>query len=349
MFEFSEVQLEHIVVHHVGNKGRDEGFRLSKEELMLKEELVLDVLMKYFLSPFKEDVFYNFTHNDDLQFNEIYTFIAELFEQPETFFEQSKRIARHLYQCSQHPQIKGGEFYLTYFENCVVDGELIDAIGLFKSENKDTFLKVYEQNEQFEVDAQDGINIKRLDKGCIIFNTEKEMGYKVAMVDNTNQQEAAYWKDEFLKLKIREDDFYHTQSQLSICQGFVEDVLGRDEGMEKPEQIEMLNKSVQYFKENESFNARDFEREVIEKPDVIASFQEYKQEFTAAHQVEVPEEFEVSDKAVKGEQKKVKGKSVLKLDKNFQVYVKGDPMLMEKGYDETRGMNFYKLFFNEES
>lgn len=29
------------------------------------------------------------------------------------------------------------------FRNCVVDGELVDAIGIFKSENKETFLKVF--------------------------------------------------------------------------------------------------------------------------------------------------------------------------------------------------------------
>ncbi len=42
-------------------------------------------------------------------------------------------------------------------------------------------------------------------------------------------------------------------------------------------------------------------------------------------------------------------RSVLKLDKNFHIYIHGDRELIERGYDEEKGKSFYKVYFEEES
>ena len=52
------------------------------------------------------------------------------------------------------------------------------------------------------------------------------------------------------------------------------------------------------------------------------------------------------DLRVKGEKRFFK--SVLKLDKNFHVYVHGKKNYIEKGYDPDKGLNFYKLYFEVE-
>ena len=52
MLVTSEVQLESIILHKVGNKSREEGLKLSKGELQL-DGFVKELLLKYFLSPFK--------------------------------------------------------------------------------------------------------------------------------------------------------------------------------------------------------------------------------------------------------------------------------------------------------
>ena len=38
-------------------------------------------------------------------------------------------------------------------------------------------------------------------------------------------------------------------------------------------------------------------------------------------------------------------KSVIKLDKNFHIYVHGGEGLIRKGYDPETGMAFYQLYF----
>lgn len=79
-----------------------------------------------------------------------------------------------------------------------MEGEDHRAIGFFKSENKEAYLKVYPNTGGFQVDyEQEAININKLDKGVVIVNVDQEEGYKVLVVDQTNQSEAVYWKDDF--------------------------------------------------------------------------------------------------------------------------------------------------------
>ena len=40
--------------------------------------------------------------------------------------------------------------------------------------------------------------------------------------------------------------------------------------------------------------------------------------------------------------------TTIKLDKNFDIKVKGVKALLEQGYDENRGMKYYKLYYEEE-
>ncbi|WP_315817899.1 nucleoid-associated protein [Paraflavitalea speifideaquila] len=45
---------------------------------------------------------------------------------------------------------------------------------------------------------EEGVNINKLDKGCLIFNTNTVEGYKVCVVDSTNKQnDTQYWVTDF--------------------------------------------------------------------------------------------------------------------------------------------------------
>ena len=91
-----------------------------------------------------------------------------MFSNKGCFHEQSLNIARYLYEKSMHPKIKGGELYVAYINNCIIDGKYVKAIGLFKSESKDTFLMLNQNNESYEISSQNGVSINKLDKGCLI-------------------------------------------------------------------------------------------------------------------------------------------------------------------------------------
>jgi hypothetical protein len=66
-----------------------------------------------------------------------------------------------------------------------------------------------------------------------------------------------------------------------------------------------------------------------------------------AKQVVIEDEFSIHVAAVKKQQRFFK--AVVKLDKNFHIYIHGRKDLVEKGYDEKSGKQFYKLYFDKES
>lgn len=348
MLNFKQSILENISVHFVGNSSEDEGVILSKEELVLDKEFVQGILTKYFLNSFKDQPYYHFTAEGDIEYNEVYRIVKEIFSGSKSFHEQSVRLAHHLYEQSDHPKIKSGEFYIVYFGACIVDEEQCDAIGLFKSENKDTYLKVFPENESLGLDHEQGININKIDKGCLIFDTKKEDGYKVCVIDNVNKTTLAhYWQQDFLGLKAWEDSFFHTENYISLCKGFVEDVFNSEHNVARADQITLLNDTQKFFDEKRTFDIKEFEEEVIKEEEVIGAFSEYKEQFKDKNEIAVYDEFQISPHAVKNNKKHLK--SILKLDKNFHVYIHGNRNNMEKGFDEERNQHFYKIFFQQES
>jgi hypothetical protein len=294
---------------------------------------------------FKSGELFQFYFIPELQLNPIFQFINAVFQENKSFIEQSKNCARLLYDCSVHPKIKGGEFYTVYFEDCIIDGETVDAVGLFKSENKETFLKVFPKGEGFEIESEKGININKLDKGCLIFNTERKEGYVVAVVDNTNKGEAQYWIDDFLHVRQRKDEYYNTQQTLSLCMNFVEVELPQQIDIARADQIDLLNKSIKFFKKNDSFNLDEFTDEVMQRSEIIESFSRYKPLYQQEHEINIPDNFTISDSAVKKQARIYK--SVIKLDKNFHIYIHGNRNLIEQGNDEKG--KYYKIYYQDEN
>lgn len=66
-------------------------------------------------------------------------------------------------------------------------------------------------------------------------------------------------------------------------------------------------------------------------------------QYETDNNMELPNEFTVSDYAVKDEKKYFK--HVLKLDKNFHVYIHGEKKYIRKGYDPDRDMTIICCIF----
>ncbi|MDP4207335.1 MAG: nucleoid-associated protein [Bacteroidota bacterium] len=347
MLNFNEINIEQVIVHHVGSQPDDEGVQFSNAPMHLNDDLTRELLQRYFLTPFKPGEYYHLSHESDINLNAVYTLALNIFSDPDSFTEQSQHLATHLYEQSTHPKIKTGELYVVHFSNCFIEGETVDAIGLFKSESKETFLKVQSNNGNFEINYDSGVNINKLDKGCLIFNLEEEDGYLLSIVDTVNKgNEAQYWREDFLQVKARKDEYHQTKSYLDMCKTFVLEQVPKEFETTKADQAEFLNKSVSFFKEKEDFSFDEFAGEVIQQPEVIESFKEYKKQYEVENDVHIEDEFAISAPAVKKESKVFK--SVIKLDKNFHIYVHGGREYIVKGFDEEKGMQYYKLYFKDE-
>lgn len=345
--DFSNSTIVKSIAHEVGNKFRDEGIVYSDSNIELKDHNTQLLYSRYLLGSFKDNEFFNFYHPTDLSMNEVYIYVSNIFKNPNDFVEQSKSIALHLYNESTHPKVNKGELYIVYFKECRIEDEVTDAIGIFKSETKDNYLKAQKQKDNFILISDKGINIDKLDKGCIVFNTEKKNGYKVTLVNSSRSDEAQYWKERFLKLMPLNDDYHATKNYLSLTKVFVTEHLANDVKINNAEKADMLNKSVAYFKNNSQFTEKEFASEVFSDPQIESSFKKFKNEYQQQRAVALIDDFEISPQVVKKQAKILK--SVIKLDKNFHIYIHGQTELIEKGYDERTGKHFYKIFFDNES
>lgn len=348
MIDFALTEMTQLAIHYAGNKATDGLLKLTNTDILptLGDEEELQ-LVRYFLKPFTNEEFFSFTHPEDLNSNAVYGFAKRIFENEKFLVPLSMEICKHLYESSEHPRIKEGEVYVAYFKECVVNNETVDAIGIFKSENREVFMNVDFKRDNPDVAFKEGIDIRKLDKGCLIFNTNEENGYDVLVVDANGGGTAYYWKDDFLQLLAKQDDYFNTSNYLKLCKDFVVKEMPKQFEVEKTDQIGLLNRSAEFFKTHDSFDKEEFTTTVFEQPEIINSFNGFKEQFQADNGFSFTEDFEISAPAVKKQSRTFK--SVLKLDKNFHIYVHGDRNLIERGFDETTGKKFYKIYFDEEA
>ncbi len=346
MLQISAAQINSIHLHHVGNKSDFEGITLSSNPLNIDDELK-QLLLKLFLDGFKSQEYFNFHHESDISLNEVYNYTTKIFDQEGDKHSQTQNIAKHLYEKSNHPKIKDGELYIVHFESLILDGEECSALGIFKSEVKDSFMKVRYENSNFHIEKHLGMNTHKLDKACLILDTERENGFVVAVIDNTNRNnDAQYWIDDFLHLKQRNDDYYKTQNLMTFCKNFVTNELPTKFEVSKADQVDLLNKSVKFFKDKDNFKMAEFEEEVVHQPEVVEVFKQFKNDYSKQNDMEFDDDFAISGQAVKKQNRIFK--SVIKLDKNFHIYIHGNRNMIEQGIDEN-GRKYYKIFYNEEA
>lgn len=349
MLQLSETVMTELAVHFVGNQSQGGQVQLS-DHLFEPEPEVEIALIQFFLKSFnKAEVSFKFQApegEEELVENKIYSSCKTIFENSESLLEESVKITNYLFEQSQHPHIKTGEVFVVRLSDVVLEGEMVEAVGIFKSERKEGFLKFGKNPTQLKV--LEGIPVGKLDKGCMIFRTEEDNGFRVAVVDN-NSYDTRYWNDDFLNLRIDKNETFHTKVVMDMCQDFVKEVpeLQNDPA----EQMVFLSKSVDYLKNHENFEMEEFAKEVLTKPEAADELLHFKQTFEKHNDLEVQNNFEIAQPAVKNLKKQVKNS--ISLDTNIQIKLDFDQaesasQFLEKGYDEARNMYYYKVYFNEE-
>lgn len=350
MINLFNAQIESLSVHRVGNKSRNEQIFLSDAPYKLNDE-ISPLLREYFFKPFrdKEESYFRFAHDVHLDYHDMRNVAREMFEaQGINTHLQSEKIAKHLFEQHNHPHIKNGELYVAYITGVSIDNEKCDAIGIFKSEIKEDFLQFKEEGSHLELLLQQGVNLGKLDKGALIFNIHADEGYKVLTVDS-NKYDSRYWLEHFLSVDIFEDEHFHTKKYMKFVQDFAKEVVLPAE--DKKEEIMFLNRSANYFAKNDEFEETNFLNEVLDNPDLIPEFKNYKVEKAPKYSIEDLTSFPISNSAANDARKKFK--SVINLDTGITLKLdfinpESAEKFLEKGWDEEKQMYYYLAYFNKE-
>lgn len=263
----------------------------------------------------------------------------DIVEEERDFLSVTKDVHTHLQAVSKHPNIKDGDLFLIKYSGVAMNGHLHEAFGIYKVENKQSFIETVAHQMTF----RKGIGSRKLDKACLIVFTDGDP--TVFVIDNASV-DTEYWKEEFIKVEYRKDYINSTNQFMSMTKDFITEQFPEEYEATKAEQIDLLNRSVDYFKEHETFEKESFEEQVFQHETLIESFRSYDQEYQQANDLELEQSFEISPQAVKKQARVFK--SVLKLDKNFHIYIHGDRELIEQGVEDD-GRKFYKIYFDKES
>ena len=347
LINFANAGIEILSVHWVGNQTQGEPLLLSSSPQQLYDDKVRNRLLQFFLHHFRDRIVYGFKGSPGLNSNPMYHLSDKLLDTSGEFHKHSQEIAAYLYGVSTHHWIKSCECWVARFSNIIYSSESkpVEAIGVFKTELKEEFLTVKRSGDGFSISLEEGFNIKKLDKGCLVINTNAEKDYEILIIDNINLNDPAeYWKEKFLKVKPLNNAYLNTTHELKILKAFLDDNIPQEDRLEK---IERMNNSVLYMKDNDHFNLRDFESSVFPEKQMRNSFNEYRNQYKYNMDVEIEDEYEIEKEIMRNPKKYIR--SVIKLDKDFHIYIHGSRNNISRGYDQEKGMKYYQIFFNEES
>lgn len=344
---FTTAIVEQITLAKVGNPQRGETLKMSKELCKFGEKDSA-VLTYAFLKPFKNLERNHFHHHADIELNELYGYIDNVFQKKEEFLNQSRKAARLLFEKSQHPNIKSGDLCMAYIEGITVDGEMCDAVSIVKSESQVPFLEIADRDGDLELLTHNGIYPDKIDKGVLVVNYDKKNGYILYTFDKSGG-ETNFWVKDFLGARKRRDSEFKTKQFAEMCNTFVKD--GLDDDVHEEEKFKIANKAMQYLTEKDIFNASHFEEEALGDPKLIEQFQTFKSGYEDEDGNAVEEDFKIENDAVK----KVGGKfkPAIRLDSGVIIrftpdFIDSDGVI-ERGVDEESGKKFVKVFYEEES
>lgn len=348
MIDYTNAVIKKIAIHRVGSKADNEELFLTDAEINIPNDKMHTQLLKLFLSSLANSEVYSFDGaTQQFSTNAVAGFVNDTFLKEKNLLANSKRLAKHLYMLTDAYAIKSGFLFVVLFSNLLIDGEQSEAQGIFKLDANSDLLLVDEQEHNINLKNALGIVADKLDKGCLIINTEQETGYRICISDkHTKANEAAYWREVYLQASPINNNYSQTQHFLNITQNYVTNKLTEDFEVNKADQVDLMNRSVAYFKTHDVFKQTDFEQEVLQDSGVINSFRNFDNNFRQEHDLPAMPEFEISATAVKKQAKVFK--SVVKLDKNFHIYIHGNRELIENGVDEN-GRKFYKIYYNNEN
>jgi hypothetical protein len=343
---FENALIESLCIHKVGNKATEGHLQLSHHQFVLKEEETEELLMKYFTRPFsKNPMSYHFKN---LENNPLFLRSAALLGSGENFVLKTQDLANQLWNASDHPSIPLGDFVVIKFRDIQFEDQLVNGLGLYKCDNKDTFLQIGTHSSgETQMHFQQGINLNKLDKSALILGLFEEEGFVVYSTETKSKSEAnQYWEKLFLNLEPYKDSYFTTLQALELCTDFIQTEAERNPKETKTLQAQLLSKTAEYFHNHENFDHQEigdllFEENAASKESFFAYLGQYNEELVDDKAVKP-----IATEALKKGQKYFK--SIFKLDRYFHVYVHGGAERMEKGFDSSKKLHYYKLYFETE-
>jgi hypothetical protein len=335
-----------VILAKVGNPQRDEPLQTSKEIFRVEEKdrVPLTTLL---LRPFKNLLAHRFSHHSSLAKHEMNGCAKAIFAASDRLLDKGWDIATRLYTKSKHPNIKSGDLCIALIEGIEIDGEMKQGLCILKSETMMPFLTITARDGDLQLTTEHGITPEKIDKGCLILDHWADQGYYVLTFDRSGA-ESRFWVREFLGLQAVPDAAFLTNAYTQMAVAAVDQVKAEDDDTPPWETANAARGALDFFEDRDTFSLEAFESEVLKTPDAVARFNEERSRLEEEHGQPLDTNFAIEKKQVTKAKKRIN--AVLKLDTGVEIHVKPselDPML-ERGFDQAKGMKFIKVYFNQD-
>ncbi len=339
MIDITDAYISDVVCHRFClDNSQDNLSRQKTTTDNSDNDILKNILLEAFISV---NVIYEFVHDIDIDLNVLRKIVKE-YQNEEDLLHTSKDIYQHLKAIATHPKIKDGDLVFAKFEDIQIDNSYYEALGIYKIEQKESFLRVdIDKENTSSISIISGILSRNIDKACLIVFSK---GEPFVLVIDKNNKDVQYWIDDFLHVRQRKDEYANTENVMAMAKQFITKELPKEFEVPKADQIDLLNRSLQFFKEKDTFDIEDFANEVIEQPEVIESFKSYKKNYEEEHATEIDDSFTISQHAFKKQQRSYK--RIIRLDKKIQIIIDGNRDHVEQGEDEKG--KYYKVYYNTE-
>lgn len=327
-------EIKKATIQVVGNKTRGEG--LSSASVLADVNGSSEFLTKLVEKSFTMDDLKRFCYIESVELNPVYQFVSKMFDYDEAFLKQSVNIATFLYDQSIHPNIRSGELYVLLLE-CEYKKKTVEAVAILKSEKKDPFLATDNDGREISVRTIYGTGLKGLDKGCLVLNIERENGYVIGTVDNTNNgSDAQYWTDSFLHVMDCDDDYHETMKLTEMLTAFSKQVAEQS----AMEGAMMAKKATELLKKGKTVRVEELPKQICADAEMQEQFAAFRQVFEEEHG-SFAEAVNVVSKAAS--RKPVTRMNTLRIGDEFEVKVLNPEARMEQGNDD--GGRYWKLYW----
>lgn len=336
--ELKEAFIDRIICHHYS---QDASKCLVNNSCMYLEDIDTEVLKDFFIKPFaSQKGEFSFAHPVSLAYNIVYQSSLKLLENGD-FVKCSQDIFRHLQSSSSQPTIKDGDVFIAKVEDIIDDGSYYEGFGIFKIESKSEFIETsVDSKGVMTFSVKSGFSYNKIDKAClIVFSSNSPVCY---LIDRS--KETKFWQQGFLGVVPRANSYTQSKSAMQMFKSFIEEQLPEVSKVTKADQVNLINRCSELIKGSEMLNINEAAHFLFKDDQITAQFIEYRKLFEDHESLKFQESFDVDSKAVSV----LKTSRRIKLDDTAEIHLMKTGNFIERGYDDDRGMYYYKLYFSKE-
>lgn len=303
-----------------------------------QDEWTAQLFNYYFLSAFGNESQGAWNVNHDR--------FAEINSSFERFFQTGQLAELHALLSEKWAEIshlcdEEANWFSVAWSHFEVDDYAGPAVGFYFSHEKGSFLG-FQSDEPV---VMRGLPLKKPDYGCLVYPAGND-GMTLHILEPQKAEGGTSWSQLLFPFFKLADDAFHARQFFKMCKSFSEDVLVKEMKQPRENQVNFLSESLDFTKDRSVLNFENFKNEVIAEPTIRDAFEQYSADYSETRNWNPPDQFAITEGIQKEARKYVK--SVIKLDKNFHIYVHGNKDRIERGFDDQRKLNYYTLWFDAE-